>query len=136
MSASDSGAERMPAGVFVTAHDQFAMRAFDAHAIDYLVKPLDVERFETALSRVRERFRLMHSANLAAKLNTLERQLDSSRFGRVHPAAIVQLNRVRELRTTESGDEALLQDGSRIPVSRERAILDQLLRQRCCVRWP
>src|ERR1035438_7131461 len=34
------GADRMPAVVFVTAHDQFAVQAFEAHAIDYLVKPL------------------------------------------------------------------------------------------------
>src|SRR5580700_5401048 len=46
------GAQRMPAVVFVTAHDQFALRAFEAHALDYLVKPLKVERFEAALQRV------------------------------------------------------------------------------------
>jgi two-component system LytT family response regulator len=185
------GANRMPAVVFVTAHDQFAVRAFEAHAIDYLVKPLHVERFEAALGRVRERLRLMQAADLASKLtallaaegarrekkgierlvvstaasdlvipveeidwigaddyyarlhvgvksyllreslSSLETRLDPSRFARLHRAAIVQLDRVRELRTTVRGDEAILRDGARIPVSRRRrAVLDQLLRRR------
>ncbi len=62
------GADRMPAVVFVTAHDQFAVRAFEAQALDYLVKPLHVERFEAALQRVRERLQLMEAAGLAARL--------------------------------------------------------------------
>jgi two-component system, LytTR family, response regulator len=41
--------------VFVTAHDQYAMKAFDAAAVDYLLKPFDVERFRTALQRARRR---------------------------------------------------------------------------------
>ncbi len=44
---------RMPAIVFVTAYDQYAVRAFDAHAVDYLLKPFDRARFGTALSRAR-----------------------------------------------------------------------------------
>src|SRR5580698_9213191 len=65
------GPERMPAVIFVTAHDQFAVRAFEAHALDYLVKPLKIERFEAALRRVRERGRLMEAADLAARLRAL-----------------------------------------------------------------
>ena len=41
--------------VFCTAFDQYAMRAFDAHALDYLLKPFSLERFQTAVERVRER---------------------------------------------------------------------------------
>lgn len=41
--------------VFVTAYDQYAMKAFDAAAVDYLLKPFDIERFRTALQRVRRR---------------------------------------------------------------------------------
>jgi two-component system LytT family response regulator len=43
--------------VFVTAHDEFAIRAFDVHAVDYLLKPVSPERLRTALDRVRERGR-------------------------------------------------------------------------------
>ena len=48
------GANRMPAVIFVTAFDQHAVRAFDAHAIDYVLKPIDPERFRAAISRARE----------------------------------------------------------------------------------
>ena len=44
-----------PAVIFVTAYDQYAMRAFDAHAVDYLLKPFSAERFERALERARSR---------------------------------------------------------------------------------
>jgi two-component system LytT family response regulator len=180
------GAHRMPVVVFVTAHDRFAVQAFEAHAIDYLVKPLHVERFEAALDRVRERLRLVEAADLASRLtallaaeraqrekqgierlvvsvasdelvipvaeidwigaddyyaqlhvgakcyllreplSSLEMRLDPSRFARVHRAAIVQLERVRELR----GDVAVLRDGSHIPVSRRRrGVLERRLRR-------
>ncbi|MGA3293766.1 MAG: response regulator [Candidatus Acidiferrales bacterium] len=46
---------RETAVVFVTAHDNFAIRAFEVHAIDYLLKPVGAERFEAALKRARER---------------------------------------------------------------------------------
>ena len=184
------GVERMPAVVFVTAHDRFAVRAFEAQALDYLVKPLNIERFEAALRRVRERLRLMQAADLATRLRallaaeraqrekngaerlvvssgtselvipvaeidwigaddyyarlhiggkshllresltSLEARLDPRRFVRVHRRAIVQLDRVREMRPALRGAEAVLQDGSRISVSRrKRGRLEDLLRQ-------
>ncbi len=48
-------AEGRPAVVFVTAYDQYALRAFDANAVDYLLKPFDRARFDTALERARSR---------------------------------------------------------------------------------
>src|SRR5690349_701149 len=44
-----------PVVIFVTAYDQYAMRAFDAHAVDYLLKPFSAERFEKALARAKSR---------------------------------------------------------------------------------
>jgi len=49
------GAENMPPVVFVTAYDQYALKAFDVRALDYLLKPFDRERFQQALSRARQR---------------------------------------------------------------------------------
>ena len=43
--------------VFVTAYDQYALRAFEVHAIDYLLKPFSVERFQEAIERARDRIR-------------------------------------------------------------------------------
>ena len=52
------GAAKMPAIVFVTAFDQYALKAFEIHALDYLLKPFDRERFEATLARAREAIRL------------------------------------------------------------------------------
>ncbi len=46
--------DRIPAIVFVTAYDHYALRAFEVHALDYLLKPFDRERFQAALNHVRE----------------------------------------------------------------------------------
>jgi two-component system LytT family response regulator len=51
--------------VFVTAHDKFALRAFEVHAVDYLLKPFDRERFKTALGRAMDRVRHREGANAA-----------------------------------------------------------------------
>ena len=51
------GPEQMPAVVFVTAHDQYAIRAFEINAIDYLLKPVTVERFVQSLARAKARLR-------------------------------------------------------------------------------
>jgi two-component system, LytTR family, response regulator len=47
--------EHHPAIIFATAFDQYAMKAFDAHAVDYLLKPFSSDRFQTALQRARQR---------------------------------------------------------------------------------
>ena len=65
------GADRMPLTVFVTAHEEFAVRAFDAHALDYLVKPLGEARFRAMIERVRERLRLNDAVVLAGQLSAL-----------------------------------------------------------------
>lgn len=49
------GVARMPAVVFVTAYDEHALRAFDVHAVDYVLKPIDRNRFRTAVERARRR---------------------------------------------------------------------------------
>jgi two-component system LytT family response regulator len=43
--------------VFITAYDQYALRAFDVHAVDYLLKPFSADRFQEAMGRARERLR-------------------------------------------------------------------------------
>lgn len=53
------GVARMPAVIFVTAYDEHALRAFDVHAVDYVLKPIDRHRFRTAVERARGR--LVHA---------------------------------------------------------------------------
>lgn len=182
------GAKCMPAVIFVTAYDEFAVRAFDAHALDYLVKPLEVARFAEALERTRERLRSAEAVELSRKLSallathekergrqrivvptptgdlvidsdevdwieaddyyaavharegrhlvreslvSLEQRLDRARFARVHRSAIVNLDRVCEVRR-EAGELLLvLRNGVRIAVSRRRhSQVHELLRHR------
>lgn len=52
---AEVGAERMPLTVFVTAYDEHAIRAFEANALDYLLKPFSDERFEMSMARVGSR---------------------------------------------------------------------------------
>jgi two-component system LytT family response regulator len=49
------GADAVPAIVFVTAYDRYAVRAFEAHAVDYLLKPIDPDRFREAWQRAAQR---------------------------------------------------------------------------------
>jgi two-component system LytT family response regulator len=65
------GPQRMPAVVFVTAYDEFAVRAFEAHALDYLVKPVSEARFAEAMQHVRERLRSNKALQLAQQLEAL-----------------------------------------------------------------
>ena len=51
------GADAMPAVVFVTAHDQYAIQAFEVNAIDYILKPVTEDRFRKALERAKERLK-------------------------------------------------------------------------------
>jgi len=65
------GVERAPAIVFVTAFDQYALRAFDVHALDYLLKPFTDERFRQSLERAKLQVRHGRLGELSQKLAAL-----------------------------------------------------------------
>jgi two-component system, LytTR family, response regulator len=70
------GVERMPpALVFVTAHDRFALRAFEVRALDYLLKPVAPARFAEAMARVRERLGRREEGATPPRPKPLERLL-------------------------------------------------------------
>jgi len=62
------GAARMPFVIFVTAFDRYALRAFDVHALDYLLKPFDRDRFTDALARARDRIERSSNGDLERRL--------------------------------------------------------------------
>jgi two-component system, LytTR family, response regulator len=71
----------VPAIVFVTAHDEYALRAFEAHAIDYLLKPYSDERFQAALDRVIGHVRAGHAHALISQMQALLTTVTAKRPG-------------------------------------------------------
>ncbi len=77
------GLQHLPPTVFVTAYQEHAVRAFDVHAVDYLTKPVEAERLQRALDRVREKIAakaaLLTQAQLSEMLNGLRNSSDESK---------------------------------------------------------
>ena len=67
--------EERPAVVFVTAFDKFALKAFDVHALDYLLKPFDKERFQTALRRALDHLARKQPRQIQDQLSALLSEL-------------------------------------------------------------
>lgn len=80
--------QAMPVVVFVTAHDAFALKAFEAQALDYLLKPFDDDRFRTVLERAKRHVRMLRGGGtgLDPRLEGLLRQL-----GPRHPMARIMV---------------------------------------------
>ena len=70
------GVEHLPAVVFVTAYDEHAIRAFEVNALDYLLKPIDHQRFQKTLSRVRDQLHQSNGKQLRKQLTELLTHLD------------------------------------------------------------
>src|SRR6266478_6735460 len=94
------GRERMPAVIFVTAHDKFALKAFEVHAVDYLLKPFDRQRFQTALRRALGQIQHHQTGELSQRLTALlaEVKPESKRLERL---AIKSSGRVIFLKTDD-----------------------------------
>lgn len=99
------GADRMPAVVFVTAFDQHAVRAFEAQALDYVLKPIDPERFSRTMQRARahlgqpnDSFVRRISAALDAmgreKLRTYPKRIAIRSDGRVRLLDVDEIDRI------------------------------------------
>ncbi len=68
--------EQLPATIFVTAYDQYAVKAFEAHALDYLLKPFAIERFSDAITRAKK---TLQEAPEKGKLVEMLREMQGSR---------------------------------------------------------
>jgi two-component system LytT family response regulator len=155
------GADSPKAVVFVTAYDQYALKAFEIEALDYLLKPYTDDRFFRVLARAKalleqgdteprwldrlmvksagrviflraveidwieaaDYYACLHvgarSHLLRRSMGDLERELDPRIFCRIHRSAIVNIERVRELRLDANGEyEVVLQNGVELRMSR------------------
>ena len=151
------GLAAMPVTVFVTAYDDHALRAFDAQAVDYVLKPIDPARFARTAERVRTlvagkatpqrlllrdgrsilfveddeidwveadgdyvRVHVRGRAHMVRHtLAAMEQRLERASFARIHRSAIVNVARIRELRTgRDRTAQIILRSGTVLPVSR------------------
>jgi two-component system LytT family response regulator len=69
------GADHMPVVIFVTAYDTHALRAFEAHAFDYLLKPIDDDRFVATVDRARRRVVEREESEVARRLAALMHEI-------------------------------------------------------------
>jgi len=74
------GADRMPVTIFVTAYDRYALDAFEAHALDYLLKPFSDERFAKAVDRAVEHIEMRRSGEIAGRVLTMLHDRESARL--------------------------------------------------------
>jgi two-component system LytT family response regulator len=73
------GVERAPVVIFVTAYDEFALKAFEVSALDYLLKPFDEDRFARAVARARREIELRRAGEPDARLRLLIEQVGTER---------------------------------------------------------
>ena len=100
--------DKLPAVVFVTAYDQFALKAFEVHAVDYLLKPFDRERFRAALQRAKDRIGLQQSTpageGLRALIADLRPETKSLQKIAIKSAGRVTFVKVEDLDWIEAAD--------------------------------
>lgn len=127
------GPEKMPAVIFVTAFDQYAVAAFEANAIDYLLKPFSDDRFNAALARARRNLAREGDDQLADRLKHLLRTLSGQQAGMtrftVRSGDVMTVHRAEDIDWIEADEYyAKLHIGDQVHLIREtmRALEEQL----------
>jgi two-component system, LytTR family, response regulator len=118
------GMAHMPITVFVTAHNEYAVQAFEVHALDYLTKPVEPARLQATLARVRERIAsqsaLLTQEQLKSVLASLDGRVDFPRRVLVHSGARDSFVNVDDIEWIEAADYyACLHVGSKSFMLRE-----------------
>jgi two-component system LytT family response regulator len=114
----------MPVVIFVTAYDRYALRAFEVHALDYLLKPFDRDRFGKALDRARAQVGREHNENASQRLLALLEDVKGARMPAkrlvVKSGSRVSFVRIEEIDWIEAaGNYVRLHVGNDIHLLRE-----------------
>ena len=121
----------LPAVIFLTAYEQHAVRAFEVHALDYLLKPVDDERFAAAVERMRQRMSASSRMKMADRLIQMLEQTANQYVSRftVKTGARIQVVPVDDiLWIGAAGDYAELHAGNRSHLLRETmSVLEEKL---------
>jgi two-component system, LytTR family, response regulator len=97
------GPAHMPITVFVTAHNDYALKAFEVHALDYLTKPVERERLQATLAHVKERIAAKTALTTQAQLHSLLQSLNrSGTETRAYPQRLLVPNGARDSFVTVS----------------------------------
>jgi two-component system LytT family response regulator len=105
----------MPVVVFVTAFDQYALKAFEVHALDYLLKPADEERLEKTIEKIQHYFKSSTDAAHKTKLVRLVSDVTGNDYQKI----LTELENNQELSTSSYSDVLAIKDAgevSRVPV--------------------
>lgn len=118
--------ERLPVIIFVTAYDRYAVQAFEVHALDYLLKSFDKERFGEAVQRAKEEIRHsregMLNERLAELLEDLQTKKDRLRRLVIKSAGRIVFLRVEEIDWIEAADNYV-----RVHAGREAHLIRETL---------
>ncbi|HJR62956.1 MAG TPA: LytTR family DNA-binding domain-containing protein [Gemmatimonadaceae bacterium] len=120
------GPSRMPLVVFVTAYDQYALEAFRVHALDYLLKPFEDERFRATMQRARERLKVARPGSDARVRALVDDMASARRYIQrlvIRSAGRVYFVRVDDIDWIEAADNYV-----RLHVGRTSHLLRQTLK--------
>ncbi len=93
--------DRMPTVIFVTAYDEYALRAFEVHALDYLLKPFGKDRFQETLRHAREALEGRRAGDLGRRMLAMVHDIKQPEPQRVERLVVKSGGRVFFLRTDE-----------------------------------
>lgn len=115
--------ERSPVVVFVTAYDEYALRAFEVHALEYLLKPFSEARFETVMARVREQLerparRATAAMGASLRGKPLQRVIVKNEDGSIQVIPVSRIDYV------EAADDAILIVTGGTKLQKQQAIGD------------
>jgi two-component system, LytTR family, response regulator len=91
------GTAHKPVTVFVTAHNEYALRAFEVHALDYLTKPVEPERLRRTLARVKERIASNAALLTQEQLKSILASLENGNHPKEHPKRLLVHNGAKDL---------------------------------------